>query len=583
MSADSKWRIRATDETGAATRSASANFQKVDKAVGALRGGLASLGAALGVGALAVFAKSILDNAGELDDLSKAVGISAGKLSELQYAAKMGGVELEGMGKALRFMERSISTSDKIFEQLGMSVEDLQGMAPDQAFLKIADEIANLKSEYDRTEASMKVFGKSGSELLPVIEGGSEAIRKMGEHARETGAALRDDQVAALAAAGDQIDATTAQLRGLFTGIMADLGPAFAWLVKNLSIGISDLIYDFRDLYREAVKLKRGLSEQLTKLPFGDSWKKTYSDTVEWADQELARMDALLAGGKEAARARFAAMQLPEFSAERRRTGELKDTEDAARAAKKAEQELEAMRREAKQITDQVATAEEKYNDELNRAGELLDKKLITLPEYQRYVKLLDEQLAEATKTVKAYNTEFSLIGSAEKTGGKRKGAAPKQEMDDWGHFFATIQLAAAEAAEQMDEAFTDALFDMKNGLAILKDFATDVFRQIANALIGSYITGPLLQSLGLQLPQQRAAGGPVLAGHPYIVGERRPEIFVPETSGTIIPNAAAVGAGGNSYHFNIQAIDTQSGLAFLAQNARGLVAILDRELGRRY
>jgi hypothetical protein len=33
-----------------------------------------------------------------------------------------------------------------------------------------------------------------------------------------------------------------------------------------------------------------------------------------------------------------------------------------------------------------------------------------------------------------------------------------------------------------------------------------------------------------------RASGGPVRAGEPYIVGERRPELFVPETNGTIVP-----------------------------------------------
>jgi hypothetical protein len=37
--------------------------------------------------------------------------------------------------------------------------------------------------------------------------------------------------------------------------------------------------------------------------------------------------------------------------------------------------------------------------------------------------------------------------------------------------------------------------------------------------------------------PGKRATGGPVLAGHPYIVGERRPELFVPNTNGRIIPN----------------------------------------------
>lgn len=59
-----------------------------------------------------------------------------------------------------------------------------------------------------------------------------------------------------------------------------------------------------------------------------------------------------------------------------------------------------------------------------------------------------------------------------------------------------------------------------------------------------------------------KAAGGPVMANRPYIVGERRPELFVPETSGRIYPTVesgmAAVGASGpsNTWHVSIQAPD---------------------------
>jgi hypothetical protein len=46
----------------------------------------------------------------------------------------------------------------------------------------------------------------------------------------------------------------------------------------------------------------------------------------------------------------------------------------------------------------------------------------------------------------------------------------------------------------------------------------------------------------------KREHGGPVVAGRPYIVGEKRPEIFVPSQSGTIIPSIdglTVAGAGG--------------------------------------
>lgn len=49
-----------------------------------------------------------------------------------------------------------------------------------------------------------------------------------------------------------------------------------------------------------------------------------------------------------------------------------------------------------------------------------------------------------------------------------------------------------------------------------------------------------------------RAAGGPVMAGKPYVVGEIGPELFVPRSDGTIIPNGATVGAGSRNYTINV-------------------------------
>lgn len=60
---------------------------------------------------------------------------------------------------------------------------------------------------------------------------------------------------------------------------------------------------------------------------------------------------------------------------------------------------------------------------------------------------------------------------------------------------------------------------------------------------------------------QQRETGGPVRKGMPYIVGEKRPELFVPEQNGTILPRVPAtatvggggVGGGGITNHITIQ------------------------------
>lgn len=46
--------------------------------------------------------------------------------------------------------------------------------------------------------------------------------------------------------------------------------------------------------------------------------------------------------------------------------------------------------------------------------------------------------------------------------------------------------------------------------------------------------------------PGERAMGGPVRAGEMYIVGEHRPELFVPDQNGTIIPRVTATPSGGS-------------------------------------
>jgi phage-related minor tail protein len=78
------------------------------------------------------------------------------------------------------------------------------------------------------------------------------------------------------------------------------------------------------------------------------------------------------------------------------------------------------------------------------------------------------------------------------------------------------------------------------------------------------------------------ADGGEPPVGLATLVGERGPEMFIPRTAGTVIPNnqlASAMGSGGQTINYNgtyianMSAIDTQSGVQFLAKNKQTIWA----------
>ena len=74
-----------------------------------------------------------------------------------------------------------------------------------------------------------------------------------------------------------------------------------------------------------------------------------------------------------------------------------------------------------------------------------------------------------------------------------------------------------------------------------------------------------------------RESGGPVTAGQAYIVGERRPELFIPQTNGTIMPDTSAInGGGGNQINFSITAMDSQDVIRAMDKIKRPLTEMIN-------
>ena len=84
-----------------------------------------------------------------------------------------------------------------------------------------------------------------------------------------------------------------------------------------------------------------------------------------------------------------------------------------------------------------------------------------------------------------------------------------------------------------------------------------------------------------------KAEGGPVSAGSPYIVGEKGPEMFIPNSSGSIMPNdmlgSSSMGGGDDiNVTFNINTLDASDFDSLLTDRQDLIIGLINRGLAER-
>lgn len=203
----------------------------IQGAASALKGYIAMLG----IDAFGGYIKSAIDAAGALADLSQKTGISAETLSGLEYAAKMSGTTLDGVANGLKKLamnmydtSRGSGDAQEAFKSLGISVADASGKlkTTDGVMLEVADRFKEMDDGPKKAALAMKIFGKSGEELIPLLNEGAEGIAAMRQRAEELGLTVSDQTASAMEALGDKFDTIGMAGQGAARQLAADLTPA---------------------------------------------------------------------------------------------------------------------------------------------------------------------------------------------------------------------------------------------------------------------------------------------------------------------------------------------------------------------
>src|SRR5690606_21719747 len=206
--------------------------------------GAAAAGAALTGLGLAV--RSTINAADDMAKSAQRFGIPIEELSRLKYAADLAGVSFNELGTGVRRLSQNMNDAAqgtgegaKAFEQLGISVTDADGnlKSASEVMAEIADRFAAMPDGAEKTALAMDLMGRSGANMIPLLNGGADALNNLMAEADTFGQVFTAEMGAQAEAFNDNLS----RLQGIFASIAAriaaDLLPHLErfseWLVEN--------------------------------------------------------------------------------------------------------------------------------------------------------------------------------------------------------------------------------------------------------------------------------------------------------------------------------------------------------------
>ncbi len=501
--------------------------------------------AGLGV-AFANLARQSINTADEISKSAVKIGIGTEELSRLRYAADLSGVSFEGLEKSLLVLNRNMAgiggESAKVtaaFAQMGISTRNADGSlkSSTQVLKEMADVFAKMPDGAQKSALAMATLGKSGADMIPLLNGGSDALQQLTDEADQFGIV---------------IDAETGRKAEAFNDNLTRLQGVMGALAVKVSAELLPALVDLTDFVVRNTGAVVWMAEQVRKasLVFGVLWGKVVDlanaiyrylgPALEWAAKGLRALGlGGPSGGNSAlevfdnirrdARAAAPPLQAVGASAEvagARLSGLGRETRGTSSALRDMNREAEESARKLQSLMDRLFPAEAKAR-KLREELALIDG----LPEERQAearFRLGTEGLGKAT--VSPWLSEDSPLVDARQAIEETNAALAKDAE------IQTVRVAQsyADMARNVTSSLQGLANSIKSGgfLGILSG-VLDVFSQFAGA--GVFGKG-LASRFNANIPGY-ANGTNYARGGWSIVGERGPELVNMNRGAQVIPN----------------------------------------------
>jgi hypothetical protein len=237
--------------------------QKASNEMGASLKSLSQSAALIGVGAAAgfgVLVKHAINVQDQLSKTSQKIGVSVEDLSALTYSADLAGVDVESLASALGKFSKNIGeayttgvgAAANALADLGLKVTDAGGSlkSTNTLFLDVAERFAHLDDGAVKTALAMDLFGKSGAELIPLLNAGAQGLNESALEAKRLGQVFDGEAAKAAENFNDNLTRLQKAIGGVANRVATEALPTLVEFSQTLADpafqkGISDLAQGF--------------------------------------------------------------------------------------------------------------------------------------------------------------------------------------------------------------------------------------------------------------------------------------------------------------------------------------------------
>lgn len=215
-------------------------FSRASSVIGSAFAGLAG---AFSVGAFASMVQSSIDAADSLSKLSQRTGETVENLAKLQYAGSLADVSNEALATSLKKLSKNMAeavggTGDvaDAFKAIGVAVTGADGSlrSSGDVLNDIADKFASYEDSAAKAALAQALFGRSGADLIPLLNSGSQGLKDMGDEAQRLGIVISTETAQAAERFNDQMTRISTSFGAIAKQTSSDLLPLLNVLADSM-------------------------------------------------------------------------------------------------------------------------------------------------------------------------------------------------------------------------------------------------------------------------------------------------------------------------------------------------------------